>query len=81
MRNIQSAAPSAKRKATPNLLPCKIHRDGLIEPIDAYWAPQNSSSEGKTDRQTSYRFCPLSQPDINQATNRHRAADSSSSNT
>lgn len=34
----------------PNILPCRIHHDGLVESVDRYWAPVHE----KDNTQTAY---------------------------
>lgn len=34
-------------KAVPNLLPCCVHHDGPVDPIDAYWKPTASEGASK----------------------------------
>ncbi|KFH42077.1 hypothetical protein ACRE_071900 [Hapsidospora chrysogenum ATCC 11550] len=29
-------------KAVANLLPCRVHHDGLVDPLDGYWTPTKS---------------------------------------
>ncbi|ROW05182.1 hypothetical protein VSDG_00277 [Cytospora chrysosperma] len=36
----------SSQKVTPNLLPCRIHHDGLIGSADAYWTP-SQEPDGK----------------------------------
>ena len=31
------------KKMTANLLPCRIHHDGSIDPVGAYWMPVDST--------------------------------------
>lgn len=31
------------KKMTANLLPCRIHHDGPIDPVGAYWMPLDST--------------------------------------
>ncbi|KAK2070573.1 hypothetical protein P8C59_005058 [Phyllachora maydis] len=32
----------APAKATPHLLPCRVHHDGAVGPTDSYWRPTQS---------------------------------------
>ncbi|KAI2640852.1 ribonuclease H1 small subunit [Hypomontagnella submonticulosa] len=42
---------SVQKKAHVHLLPCRIHHDGNVDPMDSYWDP----SEGQADRtKTAY---------------------------
>lgn len=34
---------SETKKMTANLLPCRIHHDGPIDPVSAYWKPVDST--------------------------------------
>merc|ERR1712000_734298 len=34
--------PSAAFKAVANLLPCRVHHDGPIDPVDTYWKPTDT---------------------------------------
>lgn len=36
------------KKAQVNLLPCRIHHDGNVNPIDTYWNPQDGQEQTKT---------------------------------
>jgi ribonuclease H2 subunit C len=33
-------------KATPHLLPCRVHHNGAVEPVQSFWEPKVGS--GKT---------------------------------
>ncbi|KAJ4155441.1 hypothetical protein LMH87_000683 [Akanthomyces muscarius] len=35
------------KKMTANLLPCRIHHDGSIDPVGAYWMPVDSTDNSK----------------------------------
>lgn len=35
------------KKQTANLLPCRIHHDGLVDPVGAYWKPTDSTDNSK----------------------------------
>ncbi|KAK5658220.1 hypothetical protein OQA88_2195 [Cercophora sp. LCS_1] len=37
--SLTPANPEEIQKATPNLLPCKIHHNGSIEPVESFWEP------------------------------------------
>ncbi|KAI1383655.1 ribonuclease H1 small subunit [Hypoxylon trugodes] len=37
-----------QKKAQVNLLPCRIHHDGNISPIDTYWSPDEGEEQTKT---------------------------------
>lgn len=32
-------------KTTPHLLPCRIHRDGPVGPVESFWEPKNSAGK------------------------------------
>ncbi|KAK0744212.1 ribonuclease H2 non-catalytic subunit-domain-containing protein [Schizothecium vesticola] len=34
------SSPSTPPKATPHLLPCRVHHNGSIEPIQPFWQPE-----------------------------------------
>ncbi|KAM3522239.1 hypothetical protein NHJ13051_005801 [Beauveria bassiana] len=38
---------SEPRKVTANLLPCRIHHDGSIDPVGAYWRPTDNKDNSK----------------------------------
>ncbi|KAH7626083.1 ribonuclease H2, subunit C [Sordaria sp. MPI-SDFR-AT-0083] len=35
-----SSTSTTTPKTTPNLLPCRIHHDGSVEPTDSFWNPR-----------------------------------------
>ncbi|KAK3398830.1 ribonuclease H2, subunit C [Sordaria brevicollis] len=37
----QSSPNKETPKTKPNLLPCKIHHDGSVEPIESFWNPRD----------------------------------------
>ncbi|KAI1135070.1 ribonuclease H1 small subunit [Hypoxylon sp. FL0543] len=37
-----------QNKAKVNLLPCRIHHDGNVHPIDTYWNPSDGQDQVKT---------------------------------
>lgn len=37
--------PEGTPKATPHLLPCRVHHNGPVEPAQSFWNPK--TSEGK----------------------------------
>ncbi|KAL7629735.1 hypothetical protein AAE478_001258 [Parahypoxylon ruwenzoriense] len=39
---------SAQKKTQVHLLPCRIHHDGNVDPIDTYWNPSESQDQIKT---------------------------------
>ncbi|KAI1452762.1 ribonuclease H1 small subunit [Annulohypoxylon moriforme] len=39
---------SISKKAQVNLLPCRIHHDGNVDPIDTYWNPEEGQDQTKT---------------------------------
>ncbi|KAI0889546.1 ribonuclease H1 small subunit [Annulohypoxylon maeteangense] len=39
---------SISKKAQVNLLPCRIHHDGNVDPIDTYWKPEEDQNQTKT---------------------------------
>lgn len=46
------------KKAQVNLLPCRIHHDGNVNPIDTYWNPQDGQGMMITcPSQVSLNFC------------------------
>lgn len=32
-------------QTTPNLLPCRVHYDGPVEPSQAYWSPSQNAGK------------------------------------
>lgn len=42
---IERDAASRSTKAVPNLLPCRIHHNGSVDPVASYWNPERA--EGK----------------------------------
>ncbi|OAR01239.1 hypothetical protein LLEC1_07614 [Akanthomyces lecanii] len=38
---------SDTKKMTANLLPCRVHHDGSIDPVGAYWMPTDSTDDSK----------------------------------
>ncbi|KAM3541422.1 hypothetical protein ARSEF1564_005649 [Beauveria bassiana] len=38
---------SKPKKVTANLLPCRIHHDGSIDPVGAYWRPTDNKDNSK----------------------------------
>jgi ribonuclease H2 subunit C len=51
----QSSAANNEKSVedcTPNILPCRIHHDGLVETLDRYWYPV--SDEKDESLQTAY---------------------------
>jgi len=36
----RSTADDTARKCAPNLLPCRIHRDGPVDASPRYWSPE-----------------------------------------
>ncbi|RCI08908.1 hypothetical protein L249_4929 [Ophiocordyceps polyrhachis-furcata BCC 54312] len=45
---IADSEGKSKHKAVPNLLPCRIHHTGPVDPIDGYWSP-SESKQGMTN--------------------------------
>ncbi|KAK3940126.1 ribonuclease H2, subunit C [Diplogelasinospora grovesii] len=46
---ILSVKPSsAEEKTTPNLLPCRVHHNGSVEPIQDFWQPTEADDGTKT---------------------------------
>ncbi|KAH9883792.1 ribonuclease H2, subunit C [Xylariomycetidae sp. FL2044] len=43
---------STKTKARINLLPCRVHHDGDVSPIDTFWKP--SRSQERNENSTAY---------------------------
>ncbi|KAI0482008.1 ribonuclease H1 small subunit [Xylariaceae sp. FL0804] len=39
---------NSPKKATLNLLPCRIHYDGAVDPSDTYWTPSQNPDGTKT---------------------------------
>ncbi|KAI1478766.1 hypothetical protein K445DRAFT_319279 [Daldinia sp. EC12] len=37
-----------QQKAKINLLPCRIHHDGNVNPVETYWSPNESEDQTKT---------------------------------
>ncbi|UNI20406.1 hypothetical protein JDV02_006496 [Purpureocillium takamizusanense] len=37
---VERDAASRTNKATPNLLPCRIHHNGPVDPVASYWNPE-----------------------------------------
>ncbi|KAI2472441.1 ribonuclease H1 small subunit [Annulohypoxylon bovei var. microspora] len=42
------ARENISKKAQVNLLPCRIHHDGNVNPIDTYWNPEEGQDQMKT---------------------------------
>lgn len=40
--SIEEDQTKANTKAVANLLPCRIHYDGSVDPIDSYWKTEQS---------------------------------------
>ena len=41
-------ASGTSSKATAHLLPCQIHYNGPVDPVDPFWDPKTNSTEGKS---------------------------------
>ncbi|GJN70620.1 ribonuclease H2 non-catalytic subunit [Purpureocillium lilacinum] len=39
---IERDAASRSTKAVPNLLPCRIHHNGSVDPVASYWNPERA---------------------------------------
>ncbi|KAL2148589.1 hypothetical protein VTH82DRAFT_2143 [Thermothelomyces myriococcoides] len=49
MLNVKSGSPSGDiPKATPHLLPCRIHHDGSVEPAQPFWNPRVGEAGTRT---------------------------------
>ncbi|GAB1316744.1 hypothetical protein MFIFM68171_06954 [Madurella fahalii] len=49
MLELKSGVPSGGTpKTTPHLLPCRIHHDGSVEPVESFWEPKNSTDGTST---------------------------------
>jgi hypothetical protein len=40
--SIEEDTSKPSPKAVANLLPCRVHHDGPVDPLDGYWKPTNS---------------------------------------
>ena len=45
--SIEEGKAKFNNKAVANLLPCRVHHDGPVDPIDAYWKPTASEGASK----------------------------------
>ncbi|CAI6087779.1 unnamed protein product [Clonostachys chloroleuca] len=48
MLEIENLTKSGEVKSTAHLLPCRVHHDGSIGPIDSFWTPTDTE-EGKKE--------------------------------
>ncbi|KAJ6443132.1 ribonuclease H2 non-catalytic subunit [Purpureocillium lavendulum] len=42
--SIERGDASRTTKAVPNLLPCRIHHNGPVDPVSSYWNPDHTQS-------------------------------------
>ncbi|KAK0637117.1 ribonuclease H2 non-catalytic subunit-domain-containing protein [Bombardia bombarda] len=42
------SSPDSQTKATPNLLPCRVHHDGPIGSVETYWEPKQGEDGSST---------------------------------
>ena len=53
--SIEEGKSRSDNKAVANLLPCRVHHDGPVDPIEAYWKP--TKSEGASEKGSTSICC------------------------